>query len=110
MSENTTLQTETEPETVAENKTETEPETANKGKKAERSKGKKAERVEVFIPRGNANDDPNLFVSINGVNYLLPKGKTSMVPPHVKAEIERSNKAQIAQDENIDALKAASEK
>ena len=34
-------------------------------------------RVEVFIPKGYANDEPNLFVSVNGVNYLLPKGKKS---------------------------------
>ena len=45
------------------------------------------ERVEVFIPRGSANDDPNLFVSVNGVNYLLPRGKKSLVPPHITEEI-----------------------
>ena len=28
-------------------------------------------RVEVFIPRGSDREDPNLFVGINGVNYLL---------------------------------------
>ena len=41
------------------------------------------EREEVFIPRGTANDDPNLFVSVNCVNYLLPKGKSSLVPKPV---------------------------
>ena len=40
-------------------------------------------RVEVFVPKGYANDEPNLFVSVNGVNYLLPKGKKSLVPAHV---------------------------
>lgn len=65
------------------------------------------ERVEVFVPRGAANDDPNLFVSINGVNYLLPRGKTSKVPPEVKYEIERAFKAQNIQDERIDKLSAA---
>jgi hypothetical protein len=45
------------------------------------------ERVEVFIPRGYANDDPNFFVSVNGVNYLLPRGKKSQVPAHVAEEI-----------------------
>ena len=61
-------------------------------------------RVEVFIPKGAANDDPNLFVSVNGVNYLLPKGKKSKVPPEIAAEIERSQKAQEEMDNHIDEL------
>lgn len=65
-------------------------------------------RVEVFIPKGQANDEPNLFVSVNGVNYLLPKGKKSMVPECVKYEIERSIKAQERMDENIDKMLEAS--
>ena len=65
---------------------------------------KKDERVAVFIPRGAANDEPNLFVSVNGVGYLLPKGKKSMVPPHIKAEIDRSLAAQEKMDERVDAL------
>ena len=64
----------------------------------------KESKVKVFIPRGNANDDPNLFVGVNGVNYLLPRGKESMVPKHVAAEIERSQKAEITKAENQDAL------
>ena len=66
------------------------------------------EREEVFIPRGNANDDPNLFVSVNGVNYLLPKGKSSLVPKSVAEEIRRSQRAAEKQDEKIDALLEAS--
>lgn len=66
------------------------------------------ERVEVYIPKGYANEDPNMFVSVNGVNYLLPRGKKSMVPPHVKAEIDRARKAQEAMDEHIDQLVDAS--
>ena len=50
-------------------------------------------RVEVFIPRGADRADPNLFVGINGINYLLPRGKKSMVPPAVAGEIARSEKA-----------------
>ena len=65
-------------------------------------------RVEVFIPKGYANDEPNLFVSVNGVNYLLPKGKKSMVPAYVAAEIERSKKAQEKMDENIEQMLEAS--
>lgn len=66
------------------------------------------EREEVFIPRGTANDDPNLFVSVNGVNYLLPRGKCSMVPKFVAEEIRRSQRAAAKQDEKIDALLEAS--
>lgn len=68
------------------------------------------EREEVFIPRGTANDDPNLFVSVNGVNYLLPKGKSSLVPKPVAEEIRRSQRAAEKQDEKIDALLEASKK
>lgn len=64
----------------------------------------KEKRVEVFIPRAAANEDPNLFVGVNGVNYILPRGKTSLVPPHVKAEIERSQKAELAADERSAAM------
>ena len=62
-------------------------------------------RVEVYIPRAGAHEDPNFFVSVIGKNYLLPQGPTSAVPPEVKEEIERSIRAQNLMDENIDARK-----
>lgn len=65
-------------------------------------------RVEVFIPKGAANDEPNLFVSVNGVNFLLPKGKKSKVPPEIAAEIERAREAQEAMDAHIDEMLEAS--
>jgi hypothetical protein len=68
----------------------------------------KDNRVEVFVPKGYANDDPNLFVSVNGVNYLLPKGKKSLVPDFVASEIERSIKAQEKMDENMEQMLEAS--
>lgn len=61
-------------------------------------------RVALTIPRGAANDEPNVFISVNGVGYLLPKGKTSMVPPFVKAEYDRSVAAQNKMDEHVDEL------
>ena len=64
----------------------------------------KDERVALHIPKGAANDEPNLFISVNGVGYLLPKGKTSMVPPCVKAEYDRSVAAQNKMDEHVDEL------
>lgn len=65
---------------------------------------KKPEREKIFIPRGYANDDPNFFVSVNGVNYLLPRGKESEVPAHVAAEIRRARKAQEKLDERRDQM------
>ena len=62
------------------------------------------ERVEVFIPKGLANDDPNLYVSVNGENFLLPKGQMSKVPPYIKAAIERSYGAQAFQEKRSNAL------
>ena len=62
-------------------------------------------RIEVFIPRGADREDPNLFVGINGVNYLLPRGKKSMVPLAVAAEIERSGRAVELFYENVDGMK-----
>lgn len=66
------------------------------------------ERVEIFIERASGNEDPNLFVSVNGYNCILPKGKTSMVPKSVAEEIKRARRAQQRLDATIDALKEAS--
>lgn len=65
------------------------------------------ERVEIYIERGAANDDPNFFVSVNGYNCLLPKGKTSLVPKSVADEINRARRAQQRLDATMDALKDA---
>ena len=65
-------------------------------------------RVEIFIPRGADREDPNLFVGINGVNYLLPRGKKSMVPLAVAAEIERSGRAADIFYESVDGMKQVS--
>ena len=62
------------------------------------------ERVEIFIERANGKDEPNLFVSVGGVNYLLPRGRTSLVPPEVAYELERSRKAQEDLDRKISRL------
>ena len=65
---------------------------------------KNEERVEVFVPKGLANDDPNLYVSVNGENFLLPKGQVSLVPPYIKAAIERSWGAQAFREKRSNAL------
>ena len=68
---------------------------------------KKTNREDIHIPKGFAAEEPNLLVGINGVNYILPKGKTSSVPAFVAAEIRRAQKAQNRMDETIDQLMEA---
>ena len=66
------------------------------------------DREEIFIERAAANEEPNLFVSVNGYNCLLPKGKTSLVPRSVAEEIRRARRAQQKKlDATVDALKDA---
>ena len=62
------------------------------------------ERVEIFVPKGYTGDEPNVFVSVNGVNYLLPRGKKSLVPAEVARELARSQAAQEALDKRIEKL------
>ena len=64
----------------------------------------KEKYVYLFVPRGYANDEPNLLISINGKNFLLPKGKASRVPLYVKEELERSQKAQAIFDARSEEL------
>lgn len=66
------------------------------------------DRVEIFVPRGYANDEPNLTIGVNGVMYLLPKGKRSKVPKHVAEEFYRSQKAQEVLDKHVDEMLEAS--
>lgn len=65
----------------------------------------KKDYVDLYVEKGFANDDPNEFISINGKNYVLPKGKTSKVPPCVKEEYDRARRAREKQDENIEKLR-----
>lgn len=65
---------------------------------------KKEELVEIFVPKGYANDEPNLVIGVNGKNYVLPKGKTSKVPPCVAYEYNRSLRAEALLDEKNDEL------
>ena len=69
----------------------------------------KDNRVEIFVPKGNVNDEPNQLVSVNGVNYLLPRGKKSKVPPEVAYEFKRAQEAQEAFDSKMDEMLAQSQ-
>lgn len=48
------------------------------------------DRVSVFIPRGDPNGDPNLYVSVNEYTAILPRGKESLVPRAIAEEIRRA--------------------
>ena len=63
------------------------------------------ERVDLFIPRDPSDENQNLFIGINGVNYILPKGQTSNVPKFVADEYHRSKEAEAAQAANIYKMK-----
>ena len=65
---------------------------------------KNEERVDLFVPKGYANDDPNLYISINGENFLLPRNQVSKVPPYIKKAYERSCGAQEYQEKRSDEL------
>lgn len=74
----------------------------NENKVATETKAPKAnDRVELFIPRTPGNNDPNHIIVINGKNYVLPKGQTSLVPQAVYDEYERSKRAQYRVDNAI---------
>lgn len=65
----------------------------------------RADRVEIFIPRTSGNE-ADLFVGVNGVSYLLPRGKKSLVPPAVAAEVQRAMAAEEKMYETQEALRA----
>ena len=73
---------------------------------ATNASAKSAKREDIYIERGYDGDDPNLFVCVNGVTYVLPKGKTSNVPWYVAKEIRRSRGAQEVMDEHVDQMTA----
>ena len=62
---------------------------------------KAEDKVEIFVPRTPGNTDPNFIIVLNGKNYVLPKGKKSVVPKAVADEYERSKRAQYKVDNAI---------
>ena len=65
--------------------------------------------VEVFIPRNGVSQDPNFFVGVNGVSYILPRGKKSFVPAAAAAEIARAQAAEDAMYEAQETLRSKTE-
>ena len=40
-----------------------------------KTENKTAERVEIFIPRTGRKDEQDVYVSVNGMSYLIPRGQ-----------------------------------
>jgi uncharacterized membrane-anchored protein len=70
----------------------------------------KPKTVKVFIDRGASHEDPNHYVSVNGKNFILPRGQESEVPEYVAEEIYRSRRAEARYNKTREAeLKKAQE-
>jgi len=61
------------------------------------------EKEKITLPRARKGEADSLFVGINGVNYIVPKGKAVEVPKAVAEEIRRS---QAAEDMGFAAAEA----
>ena len=72
------------------------------------AESKKKEPKQVHLPRARAGEERDLFVGINGKNYIIPKGKAVDVPPEVFAEIERSKAASDVAYEREETLRSKS--
>lgn len=62
------------------------------------------ERVDVFVPRGGAHEDANLYVCINGREFLIPRGQSSNVPVYVKEAIDCLFRTQDYQEKHSQDL------
>lgn len=58
---------------------------------------------EVYVPKGYSSEDANMLVSINGKNYVLPRGKKVKVPVAVANEIRRAERAQERYEASVAA-------
>ena len=73
----------------------------NENKATKPAETAKDERVELSIPRGTSSEDPNEVIGLNGVLYVLPKGKKSLVPAAVAEEYYRAQRAKEIFDDGV---------
>lgn len=66
-----------------------------------------SKKVKITMPRAKKGEPDTQFVSINGVNYLVPMGKTSEVPDYVAEEIKRAEAAAAYMDDERDRILSA---
>ncbi|MBQ6398199.1 MAG: hypothetical protein IJI06_08655 [Oscillospiraceae bacterium] len=67
----------------------------------------KSEKVKITIPRAKNGEAKDLFVAVNGVNYLIPKGQTVEVPDFVAEEIKRGEAAANFMEDERDRMLSA---
>lgn len=72
--------------------------------KTEHPTAEHPKRVPITPPHPRGNEDPNLFLAVNGKICIVPKGQTSMVLPEFAAEYERSVAAANKQHMNARAM------
>lgn len=65
------------------------------------------ERVKVKLPRPRAGEDKHQFVGVNGIGYLIERGKEVEVPRSVAEVLERSEAVADENYETQDALSKA---
>ena len=64
-------------------------------------------KVKVTVPRARNGEAKDLFVGVNGVNYLIPKGQTVEVPDFVAEEIRRGEAAANFMEDERDRMLSA---
>ena len=79
--------------------------TDNKEMIQEKNDQKQENRESIFIPKSYSSDDPNFYIGVNGVGYLLPRGENALVPPHVARAFERAQKMERMRDKRLKSLK-----
>ncbi len=63
------------------------------------------ELVDLFVDRDPSDENQNLLISVNGKNFLMPRGEVSRVPKYIRDEYERSKRAQYKADKTIADMK-----
>ena len=62
----------------------------------------------VNLPRARGSEAREVFVGVNGINYLIPKGQAVAVPECVADELNRAAAAERFMDEEKDRRRAQS--
>lgn len=66
-----------------------------------------SERVLIKLPRPRGNEEKHQFVGVNGIGYLIERGKEVEVPRSVAEVLERSEEVADENFESQDALSRA---
>ena len=61
--------------------------------------------VELFVDRDPSDENPDIVIGINGKNWVMPRGETSVVPRYVTDEYRRSVAAQYKADKTAKEMR-----